>query len=384
VIRYARSGDDEPLLTYVLRTVPNVVTVSAGDDVNDLRLELTVTGRADAAAECEWVRIALPYGAEPEALTLTDPKDLWTGTEGGDAPEHGQGWSATAEREAGQILVTFEPRREPEFDGSFEVKFVVSYIVVNEAVGTATLQVTESTAPARGGGFRERTATFPVDKWPAGFHVGNFHPDVTSVDNGKSATLTWERSRGPKYMLYWGENESEDVSQVSRWISPPLERATGFMLVATDDSNSSAPLVHALTTAVTVERPHLEVGDLDVNGATQVQGTRQQVTAPAVSTSQYYRADTDGTLVGFLQGASGKPGSTLAATVYRAEANEYTMRFTSDNSDASKPPVETPVSIPVPKDAEVLMHFGGREGDGATLQLVWLPQGAGAFEVIDR
>ncbi|MGK5631695.1 hypothetical protein [Streptomyces sp. URMC 123] len=382
MIRYARSGDEEPLLTYVLRPVPSVVNVSTGTDVQELRLELTVTGRADAAAECEWVRVALPYGAEPEHLTLTEATDLWTSTEGGTAPGHGNGWSATAKRENGQILVTFEPGREPEFDGSFQVTFVVSAIVVNEAVGTAVIRITESTAPASGGGYRERTATFPVDKWPADFYVGNFRPDRNTVDNGESVTLTWERSRGPKYVLYWGENESEDVSQVNKWISPPLARATGFMLVATDDSNSSAPLVHALTTAVMVERPHLSVGDLEVNGTTRMQGSRQQVATPGPGTSQYYRAHTDGTLVGFLQAASGAAGATLAATVHRAGANEYTMRFTSDNSDGSRPPTETPVSIPVPEGAEVLLYAGGQPGD--TLQLVWLPQGTGAFEVIDR
>ncbi|MEV4442348.1 hypothetical protein AB0K09_25730 [Streptomyces sp. NPDC049577] len=380
MIRYARSGEEEPLLTYTLRPVPSVVNVSTADDVEDLRLELTVTGRAEAAAECEWVRIALPYGAEPEHLTLTEPGDLWTDIEGGTDPEHGNGWSAKAERVGGQVLVTFEPGREPEFDGSFRVTFVVSYIVVNEAVGTAVLTVTESTAPAGGRDYHERHATFRVDKWPADFHVGNFRPDKVTVGNGESVTLSWERSRGPQYMLYWGENESEDVSQCSSWPSPKLERTTGFMLVATDDSSGGAPLVHALTTAVTVERPHLQVGNLEVNGTTRMQGTRQQVATPGPGASQYYRAGTDGTLVGYLQAAAGAAGSTLAATVHRAGTNEYTMRFTSDNS--SGPPTETPVSIPVPEGSEVLLHFGGQTGD--TLRLVWLPQGAGAFEVIDR
>ncbi|WP_171163739.1 hypothetical protein [Streptomyces sp. I05A-00742] len=378
MIRYARS--QETLLTYGLRTVPGVVNVSAGDDRQTVRLELTVGGRADAPAECEWIRIALPFGVKPEDLTVTAPEDLWTGTEGGSAPGHGGGWDSTVKREGEQLVVTFEPGREPVFDGTFQVTFVVSYIVVNEAVGTATISVTESTAPASGGGYQERATTFPVNKWPADFHVGNFRPDQVTVGNGERVTLTWERSRGPAYVLHWGENESQDVSQDSSWVSLPLERTTGFMLVATDDSNGGAPLVHALTTAVTVERPNLLVGDLDVNGTTRLQGARQQVAVPAVSTSQFYRAGTDGTLLGFLQAASGAAGSTLAATVYRAGANEYTMRFTSDNS--SGPPTETPVSIPVPEGAEVLLHFGGQNGD--TLQLVWLPQGAGTFEVIDR
>lgn len=57
------------------------------------------------------------------------------------------------------------------------------------------------------------------------------------------------------------------------------------------------------------------------------------------------------------------------------------MRFTSVN-ESGVPPKETPVSVPVPEGAEVLLYFGGQTGD--TLDLVWLPQGTGTFQVIDR
>ncbi|MEV5379395.1 hypothetical protein AB0L26_26005 [Streptomyces nondiastaticus] len=383
--QYARSGQGT-LLDYRYKTVPTTVNVSAGDDVQRVRLEVTVSGRAGAPAQCEWVRITLPHGAEPEDLTLTDPKDLWTSAEGGDLPAHGNGWEGDPQDvEDGRIVVPFTPRRKPVlFNGTFSVTLVVSYIVVNEARGIAEIGVTERTRPNGQGSYENRPAApFVVKKHTPGFFVDNFHPSHASVGNGETVTLSWDGSRGPTYELYWGEDGYEDVTNHGgSWISPPLENTTGFMLVATDAADGSAPLVHAMTTAVTVERPHLVVGNLEVNGVTRLQGDRQRLTVlPAAGAAQYYRAGTDGTLLGYLQAASGAAGSTLAATVYRAGANEYTMRFTSVNPSGT-PPKETPVSLPVPEGAEVLLFFGGQPGD--TLDLVWLPQGTGAFQVIDR
>ncbi len=382
--QYARSQQGT-LLDYRYKTVPATVNVSVGDDVQPLRLEVTVSGRADAHAQCEWVRITLPYGAKAEDLTLTDPKDLWTSAEGGDTPAHGGGWEGDPQAvENGQIVIPFTPRRKPALcDGTFSVTLVVSYIAVNEARGPAEIGVTERTRPNGAGSYEERPAPpFVVKKHTPGFFVENFRASHASVDNGKSVTLKWDGSRGPTYEIYWGEEGYEDVTNHGgSWDSPSLTNTTGFMLVATDAADGSAPLIHALTTAVTVERPHLVVGDLEVNGVTRIQGARERVTLPAVGSSQYYRAGTDGTLIGYLQAASGAAGSTLAATVYRAETNEYTMRFTSVN-ESGVPPKETPVSVPVPEGAEVLLYFGGQTGD--TLDLVWLPQGTGTFQVIDR
>lgn len=92
--QYARSQQGT-LLDYRYKTVPATVNVSVGDDVQPLRLEVTVSGRADAHAQCEWVRITLPYGAKAEDLTLTDPKDLWTSAEGGDTPRTAAAGKAT-------------------------------------------------------------------------------------------------------------------------------------------------------------------------------------------------------------------------------------------------------------------------------------------------
>ncbi|MYS78888.1 hypothetical protein [Embleya scabrispora] len=373
--RYAAFEDTA--LTLTLAPVPSVVNVSTPKKPQLLALELTVRGRAEAPVYLDRIDIAIPHGPGASELTTTAVASIKDGTDYETPPD--QGWSAEASLVGGIATVSFTNRRGVYADGDFAVTMILYDFHVNEEVGTAEIVVDEWTSPKEDDETTRRTTRFPIDKWPADFTFANFRPDDATVRNGETVMLRWERSRGPKYTMYW-DGGSEDVTARSSWPSKKLYHTTGFMLVAVDGEGAGRR-TYALTTAVTVTEPNLLVGNLDVNGITQLQGPRQQFPLPASGTSQYYRAATDGTLVGYLSGRSGAPSSTLAATVYRAGANEYTMRFSSENP-AATPPRETPISVPVPQDAEVLLYFGGQSGD--TLDLVWLPQGTGGFEVMSR
>ncbi|MET7300423.1 hypothetical protein [Embleya sp. NPDC005575] len=371
------SQDGDTVLTYTLTPVPTPVNVSTPQKPEPLRLELTIRGDADTPVYLDRVDIALPHGTGETHLTNTAVTSINTTTDYESPPD--QRWSTDASLADNIATVTFSARQPVYADGDFTVTLIVYAFLVNEVVGTADVLVTEWTSPKDGDEPTDRSTGFPIDKWPADFTFRNFRPDKVTVANGESVTLRWERSRGPKYTLYW-DGGSQPVDNLSSWPSHDLEHTTGFMLVAVDGTGTGRR-TYALTTAVTVTEPNLLVGNLDVNGVTQLQGPRHQFPLPGVGTSQYYKAYTDGTLVGYLSGRSGAPGATLAATVYRAGQNEYTMRFTSENP-AAKPPDETPITVPVPQDAEVLLYFGGQSGD--TLDLVWLPQGTGEFEVMTR
>ncbi|MEU7004772.1 hypothetical protein [Nonomuraea sp. NPDC046570] len=195
---------------------------------------------------------------------------------------------------------------------------------------------------------------------------------------GEKVLLRWEASRGPAYTMHW-DDHSQSVTGDLSWESPELERTTGFMLQAQlADPGGGAPLIYALTTAVTVTEPNLTVGDLQANGVVRMQAPPAAIAAPPRGQPRYYKAGTDGTILGYLQAASGLPTATLAARVYGAATGGYTMRFSSDNSTGT--PTETPISIPIPADTEVRLNHAGNDGD--TLNLLWLPRGAGTFDEI--
>ncbi|MGC0419535.1 hypothetical protein [Embleya sp. AB8] len=372
------SAEGDTVLGYTLTPVPRLVNVSTPQKPELLRLELTIKGSADTPVYLKRVDIALPHGTGETDLTptaVTSIKPIWDHETPPD-----QKWATEAKMVDGKAVVSFDSSRQPVWaDGEFTVTLILWDFYVNETVGTADIVITEWTSPDEDSAPTSKTTNFSLDKWPAEFTFANFRPNKVTVANGEEVTLRWERSRGPQYTMYW-EGGSQRVDNLSSWPSGPLDHTVGFMLVAVDGSGPTRR-TYALTTAVTVTEPNLLVGNLDVNGITQLQGPRQEFPLPGSGNSQYYKAATDGMLVGYLSGRSGAPGSTLAATVYRAGNNEYTMRFTSENP-ASAPPKETPISVPVPQDAEVLLYFGGQSGD--TLDLVWLPQGTGKFEVMPR
>ncbi|MER6178716.1 hypothetical protein [Streptosporangium sp. NPDC001681] len=372
---HARSAGT--LLRYTLKTVPAPVPIS-GENDQDLRLEFKIEAPPGQSVYCNKIQIRFLHGAAPEALSQTAPAEVYTGVEAASPPAFGQNWTRKAELVDKQAVFTFTNSRKLEFKGATTVTLVLSSLIVNKTQGSVKIEVSEWTAADSSAPLTEKQLDppFPIDKWPAEFTFQNLRPDRISVPRGEKVTLTWEASRKPIYTMHWDDQQQSVTGDLS-WESPALERTTGFMLMAQDDSGG-APLIYALTTAVTVTEPNLTVGDLEANGVVRMQGPRAAIAAPPRGQARYFKAGTDGTVVGYLQAASGQPAATLAATVYRAATGEYTMRFSSDNSAGTT--IETPISIPIPADAEVRLYHAGNDGD--TLNLAWLPRGAGTFDEI--
>ncbi|MFF5213004.1 hypothetical protein [Streptosporangium sp. NPDC000396] len=367
------------LLRYTLKTIPAPVPIS-GDKNQDLRLELKVNGTPGRDAYCEKIQIRFPHGDASEALTETAPSEFYTGTEAATPPGIGGTWTRDKELIDGYAVFTFtpSPSRKPNFNGQNTITLVLSNFYVNKTLGTVPIEIIEWTSEINGNFTEKHLAEpFEVDKWPAEFTFQNLRPNRISVKRGEGVTLTWESSTEGTYRMHW-DGDSQLVSGDQSWPSPPLEHTTGFMLTVTLAAGDR-PLIYSMTTAVTVTEPNLEVGNLDVNGIVRLQGPRQRITPPSLTEGvKYFKAGTDGTLIGYLQGASDRPAATLAATVYRAGTTEFTLRFSSDNSAGA--PTETPISIPVPEGAEARLFYTGQSGD--TLELIWLPKGVGAFEEI--
>ncbi|MFF7244725.1 hypothetical protein ACFZBU_12605 [Embleya sp. NPDC008237] len=153
---------------------------------------------------------------------------------------------------------------------------------------------------------------------------------------------------------------------------------------------------HVLTTAVTVERPDLIAGNLEVNGTTRVIGAGTAITAPKPGESLNYEAETDGTVLGkfpsgftfadlrasALMVGNGKTveltwnGSPGTRAVVRITAGSRRAEFTSDNSDMSRPPTENALDVPIAAGDRILVRWTATAG--SELGLTWLPKGSGA------
>ncbi|MFD0169087.1 hypothetical protein ACFVJH_33830 [Streptomyces decoyicus] len=296
---HTRSAD--ALLSYALKPDPDPLNASTDKDVTVARLNLTVGRDMTAPAYCRKITVKIPIGAGGTDLTAKID-GITQGVTGGTAPEQGAGWTAGAPTTVGNKRVfTFTPGRVPQFTGQWAITIGISQIEINKTAGKVAIEVIEESSPTNSS-FTEKTTTIAVDKFPPGFLLRNFRPDKIMVDNGEHVTLTWE-VQNATCILYW-DNNSAPVNTEPKWKSPePLHNTTGFMLQATSTTDSS--LVHTLTTAVTVAKPDLEVGHLNVYGKAV---THDGLTVDGVLTAEAIHA------LGELKAESGlTTGSILAS-----------------------------------------------------------------------
>ncbi|EIV92476.1 hypothetical protein [Frankia sp. QA3] len=374
------------LLAYTLLTDPPVVRASGKDDPEPLRVMLKITAGEGSTTYLQKIEIRYRIGNDEAALSPTEPSTVGMVVERRSPTDLGGTWTRSKRRDGENAVFTFTP--ETDFDpcelsGSDTVTLALTGLSASETIGTCYVDVTEWTSTTDSGYQPRPVDPLPVDKWPTDFTFHNLRPDHISVERGESVTLRWEASLGPRYWMHW-DSDKTSVTGLSTWPSPELTSTTAFMLVAERSvDGGGTPMIYALTTAVTVREPDLKVGNLEVNGIVQVQGARQDLDAPTPAPTdniRYFQAPTDGTVVGYVQAASGGPAATVAVTVSRTGVNEYTMRFTSDNSVSSRPPTETPINVPVPRGAQLTVRLFGQQGDSSGL--TWLPRGVGQLTAI--
>ncbi|WP_329561384.1 hypothetical protein [Kitasatospora sp. NBC_01266] len=259
---HATSAD--ALLSYSLATSPtDPLNASTDKDPVTGRLDITVGRTMTTAAYCKKIIVKIPIGAGAAELTTVNNDDIKQSVTGGTLPEQGNGWSATAVAEGNKRVFTFTPGRAPQFTGQWAVTLVISQIPINKVVGKPVIEVIEETSPTNGNFTPKDPVRITVDKAPPGFLFRNLRPSRIMVANGDPVTLTWEIQNGT-CVMYWDDQSDPDVNTEPKWTSPKLHNTTGFMLQAT--SAEDASFIHTLTTAVTVDKPDLEVGHLNVYG----------------------------------------------------------------------------------------------------------------------
>ncbi|MFD7583856.1 hypothetical protein ACFV84_00215 [Kitasatospora sp. NPDC059811] len=259
---HATSAD--ALLSYSLATSPtDPLNASTDKDPVIGRLDITVGRNMTTAAYCRKIIVKIPIGAGAAHLTTVNTNDIKQSVTGGSDPGHGNGWTATAAAEGDKRVFTFTPGRAPEFTGQWAVTLVISQIPINKVVGKPVIEVIEETSPTNGNFTPKEPVRITVDKAPPGFLFRNLRPSKIMVENGEKVTLTWEIQNGT-CVMYWDDKSDPNVNSEPKWTSPALHNTTGFMLQAT--SAEDASFVHTLTTAVTVAKPDLDTGHLNVYG----------------------------------------------------------------------------------------------------------------------
>ncbi|WP_329561389.1 hypothetical protein [Kitasatospora sp. NBC_01266] len=341
---YTRSADG--LLSYALVTSPtDPLNASTDKDPVVGRLNITVGRDVTAAAYCRKITVKIPIGAGAAELTTVNTDDIKQSVTGGTAPDQGNGWTATATAEGNKRVFTFTPGRAPQFTGQWAVTLVISQIPINKVVGKPVIEVIEESSPTNGN-FTAKTTTIVVDKAPPGFLFRNLRPSKIMVPNGDPVTLTWE-VQNARCTMYWDDQPGADVSKEPRWTSPALHNTTAFMLQAV--SAEDASFIHTLTTAVTVDKPDLEIRNLEIGGIAKIMAGgvvhSLTVTMKEPKTMQF---STDGMIFG-----NSNKGHELEFAVRRS-AGSYTLNFGKGEY----------FCFPVPQDADVVVKTSPMGGSG--------------------
>ncbi|MFC5055905.1 hypothetical protein ACFPFM_19355 [Saccharothrix xinjiangensis] len=225
-----------------------------------------------------------------------------------------------------------------------------------------------------------------IEKIPASTAFGDLTPDLPVVDAGAQAHLTWT-ARMPAAVTHYAatlswdtdlEHRSETVTTDHSYTDRP-HRDTTYLLTA-DITDTGCITTHpALSTFVTVARPHLNVTDCTVRGAARVLGIRErqdihqkfapgQIAPPVTRT-----AGTDG-LLSIILATSGPGRPSVGVTL---TAPDRTCLFITTATARSGPGDSAPcLTVPVPAGATITVTDTGTASD-YSLSLDWRPLGTG-------
>ena len=129
-------------------------------------------------------------------------------------------WDSLDPHDAG--VFTFLPKGKDEVTKSYT--FDIFAIEVSTLVGTATVKVTEHSTDHDDAHcpnddhdqcYQNRSVSFDVPKFPAGFTEADFKPDKTEVAPGGDVTVQWNVETVARYQLLRG-NDPIDPAQFSR------------------------------------------------------------------------------------------------------------------------------------------------------------------------
>ncbi|WP_331738607.1 hypothetical protein [Streptomyces sp. NBC_01276] len=259
----AGTAANDPLLSYAVTTTPSPLKASpenpqAPEEIGEI--VISVSRQSATPADVRSIRVKVPAGAmSPDLATdlaKVTPRISLTG------------WSSHLDAAAKEFVFSPAASHTP-IGPDLGCTIQLSDIPVSRKVGTAPITLTESSRTGSSA-FQDRTTVFNIGKFPADFYLRNFLCEPSIIPNGGDVKLTWERSANAKYdLLYPGVER--DVTDRSRLELEDIKSDTTFYLRATTGDPTN-PVVRILSTQVSVLRPDLEIGNLDVGGTLNVAG----------------------------------------------------------------------------------------------------------------
>ncbi|HEY0035586.1 MAG TPA: hypothetical protein VGB66_02800 [Longimicrobium sp.] len=259
----------ETLLAYSLMTTPAPVQVSPPSGPPSVAaLTFVVSCPLDIGeATVTQITFNLPVGdpSNPDSGSLTDTADGISPSVSSSGPDTWQIGPGTA---AGSFVLTPGSGQTGTIDAQ-GLTVALTGIQVSPVVGTAPVNVVEQ-AQADGYPLQTRVTGIAVPKFPYGFQAGNFAPSEPLVQHGGTVTLTWVGSTNATYTLVWGTN-SQVVTDVRTWTSPPLVDATTFILEVTAQE-AGQTVTQYFSTTVIVADPDLTATSLTVLTTSSLQG----------------------------------------------------------------------------------------------------------------
>jgi len=260
--------DSNTLLTYSLMTTPAPVQVSpAQNDPSYAALTFVASNNTSGDVYVSKIVIQLPVG-NPQQPDSTDLTEQSTGLRPSISPS--ADWNAPSSPAPGVFVFTPAGGQPLRVD-SQGYAITVANIQVSTAVGTATVTIHETSSTSQTGPQQPSQCTVSVPKFPYGFYVGNFAAQKPLVQNGQGAVLSWVGSENATYTMLWN-TQTQNVSSVRQWTSPPLTDTTTFILqVQAQELGQTVTLYFSVT--VIVANPNITATLLDVLQTSTLQGT---------------------------------------------------------------------------------------------------------------
>ncbi|MGW6831894.1 hypothetical protein ACWGCI_00465 [Streptomyces sp. NPDC054949] len=314
----ADTAADDPLLSYAVTTTPSPLKASpenpqAPEEIGEI--VISVSRQSGTPADVEWIRVRVPAGTmAPDLATdlaKVTPRITLTG------------WTGRLDAAAKEFVFSPAGSHTPIGpDLGFTIQ--LSDIPMSRKVGTAPITVTESSREG-GAAFKDRETIFNLGKFPADFYLRNFLCEPSIISNGGDLKLTWERSANATYELLYGGINRDVTNRTSLDLEGVTSDTTFYLRATAGDPTN--PVTRILSTQVTVLRPDLEVGNLDVGGILNVSGgwfddSIDLPTEPTGNGVRHYVVPDDGFFEGWLKVHPGPAGQYAFLRVWNS--HEYT------------------------------------------------------------
>lgn len=214
------------ILHYLFQTDENGLRCSL-DSVHtqDETFELSIANTRGSSVYLKSIKITFPLGADA-ANTLSGSNNITYTISPSNTYK-------VTQQSPGVFFITATDGKLINFlNQGIYMRF--SGIVMNTTLGVMKIKVDETSSfKSNGADMTTNTNWIWFGKYPYQFYMHSLAVDKATVAVGESVTLSWVGAYNGNYTLYWNDalgQQSQDVTNVRVWQSPPLQQATVFVL----------------------------------------------------------------------------------------------------------------------------------------------------------